>query len=69
MIRKYDFGAIPSDKKHDLVKYISHRQGGQDSCTSNIICGAYGLELMQQSMVSNTFKYYDSSRLFLYYNS
>ena len=72
VIRTYGTGEKPSDKKHDLIKYISHvyNQGGLDSCTSNVLCSAYGLELMRQSMESNnTFKFFDSSRLFLYYNS
>ena len=62
----------PSDKKHDLIKYIQqvYDQGGLESCTSNVCCGAYGLELMRQSMENNnTFQYFESSRLFLYYNS
>ena len=69
LIKRY--GERPSDKKHDLVRYIHHvyDQGGLDSCTSNVVCAAYGLELMRQSMEDNTFKYFDSSRLFLYYNS
>ena len=70
VIKRY--GESPSDKKHDLIKYIQrvYSQGGLQSCTSNAICGAYGLELMRQARQSNnTFQYFDSSRLFLYYNS
>ena len=65
------YGERPPDKKHDLIKYIHHvyDQGGLDSCTSNVVCAAYGLELVRQSLESNTLKYFASSRLFLYYNS
>ena len=71
VIRTYSADEIPSHTKHDLVKYISHvyNQGGLDSCTSNALCGAYGLELMRQSRGSKIFRYFDCSRLFLYYNS
>ena len=70
VIRRY--GERPSDKKHDLIKYIHHvyDQGGLANCTTNAVCAAYGIELMRQAMESNnTFQYFDSSRLFLYYNS
>ena len=72
VIRTYGAGERPSDTKHDLIKYISHvyDQGSLNNCTSNALCSAYGLELMRQSMKSNkTYKYFDSSRLFLYYNT
>ena len=71
-IRTYVAGEIPSNTKHGLVKYIHHvyDQGRLDSCSSNVLCSAYGLELMRQSIESNnTFKYFDSSCLFLHYNS
>ena len=34
VIRMYGLGEIPSDTKHDLVKYISHvyKQGELDRC-------------------------------------
>ena len=72
MIRMYVTGTIPSYTKHDLFKYISHvyDQDGLDSCTLNVLCRAYRLELMRQSMESNnTFNYFDHTCLFLYYNS
>ena len=72
VIRTYGAGERPSDTKHDLIKYISHvyDQGSLNSCTANALCSAYGLELMRQSEKSNkTYKYFDSSRLFLFYNS
>ena len=55
MIRTYNAGEITSNTKHGLVKDI-HRvydKGGLGSSSSNILCSAYGLELMQQSMESN----------------
>ena len=72
MIRTYGTGERPSDTKHDLVNYISqvYDQGSLNNCTVNALCSAYGLELMRQSMESNNvYEYFDSSRLFLYYNS
>ena len=48
MIRMYGAGEITSNTKHGLVKYI-HRvydQGGLGSCSSNVVCSAYRLELM-----------------------
>ena len=45
-------------------------QTQSNNCMANALCSAYGLELMGQSMESNnTYKNFDSSRLFLYYNS
>ena len=72
VIRTYGAGERPTDTKHDLVQYISHvyDQGSLHCCTANALCSAYGLELMRQSMESNSvYEYFDSSRLFLYYNS
>ena len=47
VIRTYVTGEIPYTK-YDLVKYISHvyNQGGLDSCRSNVLSSANGLELM-----------------------
>ena len=67
MIRMYGAGEIPSNTKHGLDHVYD--QGRLDSCSSNVLCSAYGLVLMRQSMENNnTFKYFDSSCLFLYYN-
>ena len=46
VIKRY--GERPSDKKHELIKYIHHvyEQGGLGNCTTNAVCAAYGLELM-----------------------
>ena len=42
-IRTYGRSEIPSNPKHDLVKYISHvyNQGGLHSCTAHVLCSAY----------------------------
>ena len=72
VIRTYGTGERPSDRKHDLINYINrvYHQGRLNNCTANALCSAYGLELMRQSMESNnTYNYFESSRLFLYYNS
>ena len=55
MIRTYGPSEIPSNPKHDLVKYISHvyNQGGLHSCTAHVLFSAYGRELNRQFMVSN----------------
>ena len=72
VIRIYGAGERPSNTKHDLVQYIGqvYNQGTLNNCTVNALCSAYGLELLRQTMESNTlYEYFDSSRLFLYYNS
>ena len=48
MIRMYGAGEIPSNTNHSLVKYIHHvyDQVELGSCSSNVVCGAYRLELM-----------------------
>ena len=89
VIRTYGPSEIPSNPKHELVKYISHvyDQGGLHSCTAHILCSAYGLESNRQFLessnrrsvdsntieysmeINDTIKYFDRSRLFLYFNS
>ena len=43
VIRMYGIGEKLSDKRHDLVKCISHvyDQGGPECCMSNVLCSAY----------------------------
>ena len=72
MIRMCGAGEIPSNPKHGLVKCVHHvyDQARLDCCLPNVLCSTYRLKLMRQSMESNnTFKYFVSSGLFLYYNS
>lgn len=74
-IKEYPLHQVPSTDQHpsvDLRKYIDHiyDQGQLDSCTANVLCAAYGLELKRNSLGSKTmYHYFDASRLFLYYNS
>ena len=56
----------------DLRKYVGHiyNQGELGSCTANALCAAYGLDLTKQSSYpSGGYYYFNSSRLFLYYNT
>lgn len=58
----------------DLRKYVHHiyDQKNLGSCTANAVCGAYGLDLTKQSKLlgeEGHYSYFDSSRLFLYYNT
>ena len=72
--KNYEQHQIPSVDEHpvvDLRQYILkiYDQDTLESCTSCVLCGAYGLELKKQSEGSKVFHYFDCSRLFLYYNS
>ena len=64
-IMTYGPSEIPSNPKHDLVKYISHvyNQGGLHSCTAHVLCSAYGLELNRQFMVSNNLESMDINKI------
>ena len=55
----------------DLGDFISHDydQGRMESCTANVLCSAYGLELKKQHMKDARFHYFEPSRLFVYYNA
>ena len=70
--RVYQQSQIPTSPAVDLRRYVDHvyDQGSLSSCTANALCAAYGLDLMKQSMtLSGGYFYFDSSRLFLYYNT
>lgn len=72
---KYGLQHIPSTVDHpsvDLRNYIDHvyDQGDLESCTANALCAAYGLDLKKQAKsVDRHYHYFNSSRLFVYYNS
>lgn len=55
----------------DLAEYINHNydQGKLESCTANVLCSAYGLEINNQHEKDPRFHYFEPSRLFVYYNS
>lgn len=68
----YSLAQIPTKPTVDLRKFVDHvyDQGSLASCTANALCAAYGLDLMKQSLTVNSgYYYFDSSRLFLYYNT
>lgn len=68
----YSQAEIPSSPNVDLRQYVDHvyDQGQLASCTANALCGAYGLDLKKQSQtLLGDYYYFDSSRLFLYYNT
>ena len=71
----YGAPQIPSADKHpvvDLRKYVRqvYSQGQMYSCTANIICAAYELELNKQAEDAGLlFINFDPSRLFVYYNA
>lgn len=68
----YSQHQVPTDPTVDLRKYVHHiyDQGSLGSCAANALCAAYGLDLTKQSVtVSGGYYYFDSSRLFLYYNT
>ena len=75
IVRVYGAGEIPSTDDHpmiDLRKYVSrvYEQNGLGCCAATVICSAYQLELNRQAEKNgHAFYNYDSSRLFLYYNS
>ena len=75
LIRKYGGHEIPSTDMHpmvDLRKYIDrvYHQGQLDSCSACIVCAAYALELKREAArTKGSYSYFDSSRLFLFYNS
>ena len=56
----------------DIRRYVDHiyDQKALESCTANSLCGAYGLDLKKQSeTLAEGYKYFNPSRLFLYYNT
>ncbi len=63
--------AIKDVPVFNLTKYISHDfdQGKLESCTANVLCSAYGLEIRKQHEKDPRFHYFEPSRLFVYYNS
>ena len=79
----YMYDMVPSSLQHpnvDLRRYVHHvyDQGNLGSCTANAVCAAYGFDLKKQSQAPHTlaavlshrnYSYFDSSRLFLYYNT
>lgn len=73
-IKEYGATAIPNVEDHpvvDLSEYVDHvyDQGELRSCTANALCSAYGLNLTKQSKTDSRYKYFDPSRLFVYYNA
>lgn len=55
-----------------MIKYVDHvyDQGHLGSCTANALCAAYGLDLKKEQQTLTTgYKYFNPSRLFLYYNT
>ena len=75
LIRRYGGHEIPLTDKHpmvDLRRYIDqvYDQGHLSSCSANILCAAYALELRRQAArTKSSYSYYDPSRLFLFYNT
>ena len=75
LIKQYGAHEIPSTDKHpmvDLRKYINqvYDQGNLNSCTANVLCAAYALELKRQAArTKSSYSYFDTSRLFLFYTS
>ena len=75
LIRKYGGREIPSKDDHPMIdhrEYINkvYDQGTLGSCTANVVCAAYELILNKQAEEMNLTHYnFDSSRLFVYYNS
>lgn len=57
----------PLLRKVDLSKYVDHvyDQSMLKSCTANAVCGALGLQLKKQGQ----HRYFNPSRMFLWYNA
>lgn len=73
-VRVYGAPDIPSTDEHpkvDLRKYINrvYDQGDIKCCSANVLCSAYELELKIQAETDTSCGHFDSSRLFVYFNS
>ena len=74
--REYGSEEVPSIDEHpivDLRRYVDnvYTQGKIGSCSANVICAAFKVQLRKQTEMVHSSPYYyiERSRLFVYYNS
>ena len=72
-IKVYKDSEIPRHPSVDLREYVVrvYDQGHLHSCTANVLCAAYSLDLKKQELTLGNCCYFvfNPSRLFLYYNT